>query len=578
MQATTELLAPSHFTLLPPASFSRADAENIYTHGRVKPVSIAPARAETTIQSAGDREPSRSAAWQSDERLRADRAEHVPPEPKRTEQYRETDDCGVRVATRRCQSVRGVTAAKTVVVAGASAEDLRLSLPNARSREDEERMLSAWLPRSDVGKNPPATSPSTAACPSSASQKAHSSSLRAREYVKPDSKTESHSPRYEQGQVEDECEDNTVEALARSLARCQKIDKSLKYYAGFREKWREKPHESTSEAGPGKEVTLSETRHARARENSACAKNQATPAEARSSQKRFLAEEKSSEQHSLLREPIRGVLDSKKAFGAPTTALRSGTIESSPERHLPSQQRLSRAGKASRQPLNDLNSLPHDTKRKTDAVAVPTLVHTPVSVSLLHGNAPRVATNTAKRLRPKEVEKVRSPSANAVLPITTTQQAISVPLKQRTLRASSPALQLERYSQDKLELAEDSSVTKPLEGDDEEEFNDFDSVLQDSNSELVEPQSGTFGKPVLTGARPVNTPPSPVKVAKGTPKQKYLSQTSSEPEVVQKEAFTSTCNDTEIARILQAEEESKAGVSLQRKLFTFSQNHFYLPA
>jgi hypothetical protein len=385
--------------------------------------------------------------------------------------------------------------------------------------------------------------------------------------------------------------DNVEESLARSLAQCQKIDKSLEFYADIREKWRDGQHE-TPQISPG---TCSAGRLAH---SSACAKgiNQTTPTAPTQAKQR--------PKESTSKLPLRGESDPHKASQPFKAAVRGGTpslvrvdVGGRPQgRHAPRKHK--HLGTTEKPPLNDLNSLQPDRKKKPAAVnpfpsqvqkGEPRNASGAVEVTKTAkavANAPRVVGKDWKvevDETEKGVAKVSSP-ARTRQPVRTTthQQASSVPskpctqhkepsaftqatcalpAKDSTETKPSVGVRGEKGQTEVCDSVQLNSTSEPIQDKEEEEFNDFDSVQSDSDSESIELLSGTFGKPVLTGAQPIIPLPHPVKstLAVG---HNYTSQVSSE-EVVRKKKFTSTRNDTEIARVLQAEEESRAGVSLR---------------
>ena len=605
MQVDTELLPPSHFTLVPPSSFSasqRVDnvrCTNAPAQRRGKPASLPPV-GSTSAPAPGDRDSyARSSGVSLQPKVglytaqRAGRYYGADLAAQRSPRGRKAADDGAEI-NEGCRT-------KNVAVCGVQPgrrEDLRRpSQPHTRSREDE-KSLSAWLPSDAVSGASGGPKISTPAAQSPSHKTLHSS-------LPVEEKTAVVKKLNTKSSIRRKCtagggigngesaRDNVEESLARSLAQCQKIDKSLEFYADIREKWRDGQHE-TPQISPGR-CSAGRLAH-----SSACAKgiNQTTPTAP------TRAKQRPKESTSKL--PLRGESDPHKASEPLKAAVRGGTpslvrvdVGGRPQgRHAPRKHK--HLGTTEKPPLNDLNSLQPDRKKKPAAVnpfpsqvqkGGPRIASGAVEVTKTAkavANAPRVVGKDSKvevDETEKGVAKVSSP-ARTRQPVRTTthQQASSVPPKPCTQHKEPSA-----STQATCALpAKDSTETKPSVGDrgekgqtevydsvqlnstsepiqdtEEEEFNDFDSVQSDSDSEAIEPLSGTFGKPVLTGAQPIIPLPHPVKstLAVG---HNYTSQVSSE-EVVRKKKFTSTRNDTEIARILQAEEESRAGVSLRRK-------------
>ena len=504
MQATQELLTPSHFTLVPPSSFSSRSHD---ARGIVRPDGTSQA-----VSSRMDVEMTRD--------TRSSKVSAKKPVP---------------ATERSLESERGSCVHRL--------------LPTARSREEEERMLSAWLP----GK------PSKAAACASSHKKVQPSLKNSRQSAatfakKSDSKEETRRPassKQVSKQVVQEdrsgtrIDDNTEELLARSLAQCHKIDKSLEFYAEFREKWREKPSRD------------------RETKKSACANIQTAPTHPdrasgrRAEVERVLAGKKASKQvGGASKKSIREGFDTQKASELVTTTKRSRRRVS----NQPPVKSTVRTEKASRQPLNDLNSLPPRPKKEVSSLNT--------SICRVHNPEPRDAPQVAREPSNQSTSPAEHilKSPETVLTAETTQQTVSTPTQPKTACAGGlEKTQVENTTSTQEEEFNDFDSVEDTTSTQGEEFNDFDSVLQDSDSESVEPLRGTFGKPVLTGAQRVN-PPLPSSEELPKPGETGIPETELEPELVcRKKTFTGTRNDTEIARVLQAEEESRAGVSLNRK-------------
>ena len=112
---------------------------------------------------------------------------------------------------------------------------LHLSLPNARSREEEERMLSAWLPQKQRDQNKAST-----AAPNHTGTKHGQHLPQATTAISHAPSNGGHMDVSRQRRISEE------EMLMRSLAaHCQKVDKSLEFYASIRDKWSSKKPSST---------------------------------------------------------------------------------------------------------------------------------------------------------------------------------------------------------------------------------------------------------------------------------------------------------------------------------------------
>ena len=660
-----ELLPPSHFTLVPPASYltqGETDARDggrkpeIEGTGSGRPFSASPKPAASAALATAVRE---RAQLRRDERrfipvqLNVDAkpaeqpvVQDAPPrtvaesrkvstaESAEVKQVRADSNAHHQTsaakeenfaATHPQQPAPNERSSEREAVARVKDEKPRLgtvqhlSLPNARSREEEERMLAAWLPKKkNANKYHP--NPTSRSNPDGRITR-HRQQPQPSPVAKSESAEKSYRPRQVQVEADMELEDNTEAALARSLAKCHKIDKSLEFYAGIREKWRDRGQQISAlqavQSSPQKEVVSPDvpvqrkgTLHGQKSQSSHDAKAlgrrdrkqnalsefestsaiangiRATPtiATARAKNKdvrealavrdtgrgraqgeTFAAGGKTSKSQGVTREAVRETRNVKKAS---TTAERVAAREYTRREPFPSRLQLgTTAGRVAGQPLNDLDSLSPEPRKKVVSVPAPTRANKSRSVDK------SVKTSQTVRITPKvpiATNKVAKGSisgtgtANTTLP---TKPVTSPPLKKKGESERVPQ-RPDRFSQIKLEIAEDRTVvphsepqTGRSEEEEEEEFNDFDSVPSDNETESIEPLIGTFGKPVLTGALPIHPPPSPL--TKG-----HTSHEANESEAVREKSHTKsaeTRNDTAIARVLQAEEESRAGVSLKRE-------------
>ena len=102
----------------------------------------------------------------------------------------------------------------------------------------------------------------------------------------------------------------------------------------------------------------------------------------------------------------------------------------------------------------------------------------------------------------------------------------------------------------------------------EEDFNDFDTVQENSDSESAEPLSEVFRESVLTGAQTLVSPITPTDISGQLELAVTSLQSTCELDCAVREKplpISTTRNDTVLARVLQAEEESRAGAFLTRK-------------
>ena len=655
--AAVELLPPSHFTLVPPASYltqgetdARDGGRKPEIEGSGRSFSASPKPAATAALATGVRE---RAQLRRDERrfipvqlsVDAKPAEQPVVQDARPRTVAESRKVSTAEQVRADSNAHHQTSAAKAenfapthpqqpapnyersgereAVARAKDEKPRLgtvqhlSLPNARSREEEERMLAAWLPKKEKNADQYHPTPTSHSNPDGRITR-HRQQTQPSPVARSETAEKSYRPRQVEVEADMELEDNTETVLARSLAKCHKIDKSLEFYAGIREKWRDRgQHISALQAvqsSPQKEVVspdvpvqrkgalhgqksqisqavghrdhkqngLSEFESTGAIANGIRATPTTSTARAKNKDVRealvvrdtgrgraqgetFAAGEKTFKSQGVTREAVREMRNVKKAS---TTAERVAVREYTRREPIPSGLQLgTTAGRVAGQPLNYLDSLSPEPRKKVVSVPAPTRANKSPSVGK------SVKTPQTVRITPKvpiatnKVAKVSisgTGTANTTLPA---KPVTSNPLKKKGESERVPQ-RPERFSQIKLEIAEDRAVvphSEPQAGrgeeKEEEEFNDFDSVPSDNETESIEPLIGTFGKPVLTGALPIHPPPSPL--TKG-----HTSHEADESEAVREKPHTKsaeTRNDTAIARVLQAEEESRAGVSLKRE-------------
>ena len=530
MQSRVELLPPSHFTLIPPSSFGENSSD-----GRTAPKSAAVAddSRRSRHRLVGERDAagqSRFAETKFPLQPTAGVVRHTASHsgtyrtrreaPKSVARRRECGDAAGKLQTRRD---REFATAKSC-----SHEDRKPT--SEHYSEESETVAKEWLPRKPDHVAVPAATGTTG-----------SEELRTRQgyrgspardvAVRVESNTQQ-GWKKECGTLGSTGAVNVEESLARSLARCQKIDKSLEFYADLRKRWREPGDDSgrhhTATSNHNSSQTESSRGHAHA-----CAESTTTPG---------------TTPHSA-----RG----KRAYGKSLSASGGVTGEDCSQRRSsetsdpvkrPSKgggKRTSSVQRVGYAPvLNDLSNLyPERRKKRSEGnSSSPALSQSP-SAERDSGKA----TPTEPAEAEKEAEKVSSektPSVPADISGSTVASSVTSATPPVTLPPLSP------------EPAVPPTKEEVEKEEEEEEFNDFDSVQQDSDSE---PLSGTFGKPVLTGARPIA---SPELVAAGD------ERSESEGAVCEKK-FSHTHSDTVLARILQAEEESRAGVSLERKLHLY---------
>ena len=656
--AAVELLPPSHFTLVPPASYltqGETDARDggrkpeIEGSGRSFSASPKPAASaalatavreraqlrrderrfipvqlsvdakpaeQPVVQDARPRTVAESRKVSTAEQVRADSNAHHQTSAAKAENFATTHPQQPAPNYERSGEREAVARAKDEKSLLGTVQ--HLSLPNARSREEEERMLAAWLPKKEKKANKYHPTPTSHSNPDGRITR-HRQQPQPSPVARSETAEKSYRPRQVQVEADMELEDNTEAVLARSLAKCHKIDKSLEFYAGIREKWRDRGQQISAlqavQSSPQKEVVspdvpvqrkgtlcgqksqishdakalgcrdrkqnaLSEFESTGAIANGIRATSTTTHARAKNKDVRealvvrdtgrgraqgetFAAGEKTSKSQGVTREAVREMRNVKKAS---TTAERVAAREYTRRELFPSGLQLgTTAGSVTGQPLNDLDSLSPDPRKKAVSVPAPTRVNKSPSVGKSLKTPQTVRITPKVPIATNKVAKVSisgTGTANTTLPA---KPVTSNPLKKKGESERVPQ-RPERFSQIKLEIAEDVPHSEPQTGrgeeeEVEEEFNDFDSVPSDNEAESIEPLIGTFGKPVLTGALPIHPPPSPL--TKG-----HTSHEANESEAVREKPHTKsaeTRNDTAIARVLQAEEESRAGVSLKRE-------------
>jgi hypothetical protein len=374
--------------------------------------------------------------------------------------------------------------------------------------------------------------------------------------------------------------DNTEEALARKLAMCQKIDKSLQFYADVRKKWSDGLSSSNPLQPPSTVAQNSSTHSTRNKTRSsgdpprtnACAmsaRNQAPPTQSAATlvveKDRVRARENAPRSHRVQKELSKGTVHHSQR-----TCDTSGGRKSREDGRKPTQNQA----KPSRPALNDLSSLP-SSRTWTQTVTSTGKKHPTLTLTLVQpkqGCASR-ETQSENVIRVLDSDKAVEVTSGPKNKVQTPQKVVPV--------LESGPVGLESDNKDTLTKLStlSSSVTFPASAvketrrdEEKEEFNDFDCIQQDSDPESVEPLTGKFGEPILTGARPILSPPSPrrsTELADALPKPTTSRQSSCESDgAVRQKTVAATRNDTVLARVLQAEEESRAGVSLTRKLYT----------
>jgi hypothetical protein len=225
--------------------------------------------------------------------------------------------------------------------------------------------------------------------------------------------------------------------------------------------------------------------------------------------------------------------------------------------------------KPSRPALNDLGSLPSG-RTWSQTVTSTSKKHPTLTLTLVQPNQGGASRETKSEnvIRVLDSDKTVEVTSGPKEKVQTPQKV--VPVLEPVSRVR-PKVESENK---KIKLSKFcSSVSFPASGvektrgdrEKEEEFNDFDSIQQDSDPESVEPLTGKFGEPILTGAQPILSPASPTRSTEfaAAPEPTTLRPSSCESDgVVRQKSVTATRSDTVLARVLQAEEESRAGVSL----------------
>ena len=373
--------------------------------------------------------------------------------------------------------------------------------------------------------------------------------------------------------------DNTEEALARKLAMCQKIDKSLQFYADVRKKWSDGSSSSNPSQPPSTVAQNSSTHSTRNSPRSsgnpprtyACAmstRNQAPPTQSAAAveKERVRAREDAPRSHRVQKELSKGTVHHPKR-----TCDTPGGRKSREYGRKPTQNQA----KPSRPALNDLGSLPPG-RTWTQTVTSTSKKHPTLTLTLVQPNQGGASRETKSEnvIRVLDSDKTVEVTSGPKEKVQTPQKVVPV------LEPVSPVRPKVESENEKTKLSKFcSSVSFPASGvektrgdrEKEEEFNDFDSIQQDSDPESVEPLTGKFGEPILTGARPILSPASPVRSTElaAAPEPTTSRQSSCESDgVVRQKTVAAARSDTVLARVLQAEEESRAGVSLSRKPYT----------
>ena len=534
MQVVPELLPPSHFTLAPPASFQKSAPR------------VDEPRSDVGLTTLTTTENSRN--WHA----RIEKAAGVSTHASGRQVERTVTTPVPK------QSARG-RRQRVVNACAEATEELRRFSLRSRDASDGDGEDGNWLPSQRREANLRQRNETSTASHRQSQQTPNRSSspLALRSAASKCWKVGFSGKRYDTSHAQVEAErstgDNVEEALARTLARCQKIDKSLEFYTDIRKKWEEGSHALTPTHTTNRSTSRSRTEgktHAHA-----CANlNQATPTQSI----RVAAVEGGSrgkqvapKQPSVATRPVRGAYYHQKL------SSNSGGKSRSLARHLPSRD----SSDPTKPVLNDLSSV--QTNRKEASGHIQSLTQ---NLHRLESGAPlnRAPKSTASKTKverpPADVVTVAQPVA---------RQTDTTPLEKPS-QWSTASKSKANYSKNDTTSAAPSEKPESKGQEEEEEFNDFDSVAQDSDSEYIEPLSGTFGKPVLTGARPLTASspctqrPAEVLLLAG---HEYTAQNSLESESVvrRKPVLTTTRSDTEIARVLQAEEESRAGTTLKRE-------------
>ena len=364
--------------------------------------------------------------------------------------------------------------------------------------------------------------------------------------------------------------DNTEEIVARSLARCQKIDKSLEFYAPLRKKWSDSSSASTS---PTLQQNNSSTSSPSGTDEkkigfAAGNNNSAAPPTIANCTASTAAPKK--QQNPVEREVSRPLHHRSTTSNSSTTPKLNGEPDKPCERQTPNYN-SSVAKPPTRIALNDLSSVPQGH---------------------VWSSKPRNGGSVGQQQRPPTLTLVCPPREQVVVPAqeTGSGNALRVPtpidtsswanervITRQTVYSLThincpPLPGLSESERDELLPSLNPPQFDQEREEDEEDINDFDSVQQDSDTESVDPLTGAFAEAVLTGSY---TPLSPLSTIASTEQlgvdtRPVLStQSSSGSDGVVREKtppVSTTRNDTLLARVLQAEEESRAGVSLTRKL------------
>ena len=361
--------------------------------------------------------------------------------------------------------------------------------------------------------------------------------------------------------------DNTEEIVARSLARCQKIDKSLEFYAPLRKKWSDSSSASTSPTSQNSSTSSpSGTERGDEKKIGFAAGNNNSAAPPTIANCTASAAAPKKQQNPAERELSRPLHHCSTTSNSSTAPKLNGEPDKPCKRQTPTYSKP-----PTRIALNDLSSVPQGHMRSSK---------------------PRNGGCVGQQQRPPTLTLVCPPRGQVVVPAqeTGSGNALRVPTpidtsswanervtpRQKVYSLTHincpPLPGLSESERDELCPSLNPPQFDQEREEDEEDINDFDSVQQDSDTESVEPLTGAFAEAVLTGSY---TPLSPLSTIASTEQlgvdtRPILSrQNSSDSDGVVREKtppVSTTRNDTLLARVLQAEEESRAGVSLTRKL------------
>ena len=557
------LLPPSHFTLTTPSSYQLQGKDAGGPHKSAASRNVSLPRAERIEAS-------------TTTGCRGDAASSVVT----TQSYREPVIAGRAARTQKAHlHVNVACSASDACAAGTQPGFERLSLhPGRYGTQENGDKLSDWLPktRSEARqrqmqsrsvsshhqhnwKNSSSPLPSVAAGDGSRSGRGSTIVSTTNTQVEGERGSE----------TSNAVPDNIEEVIARSVAaRCQKIDKSLEFYGDLRRKWRGgSPPPSTATltttatTGTSEEASSSLRRaeNANGGNADACANhfsNQTAPTS--TSTQRQRGGEAVSKPFSVTKRPVRGDYHLQKASRGAATAERlrpRGRTQEERDSVYVS------AEVSQKHTLNDLSSRPPAHNRGTSGRGVQ---------STLHPSTPRNTTPENQRSEVKHTDISACATSVVIQPIpsaiSTQEASLCVQPQHQTPNSTQIHPTPKTWFGN---TARPTTRQVAEEEEEEDEFNDFDSVQQDSESESVEPLSGTFGKPVLTGATPLSPPSVSESPGVGLGEATWSTCGVECEAVGERKAFTRTRNDTDLARVLQAEEESRAGTTLTRKCLAF---------